>query len=114
MTETKPPVDQDFLSEMSGGDVVVEKDLFDTYSESCKENLAKMERAMKSGDENDWFIAAHSLKGASASIGAFDLSKIFDYAQTHKEENLVQKQEVIKKIRIELKLVIEFFKQKSA
>lgn len=113
MPEARKVVDQDFLSEMSGGDVAIEKDFFSTFAESCKENLAQMERAMKNSDENAWFIASHSLKGASASIGAFDLSKIFDYAQTHKEEGLIQKQEVLKKIRDELELVSEFFKQKS-
>lgn len=113
MSETKSPIDQNFLSEVSGGDLSIEKEIFDTFFESCNKLLTQMEQAMKSGDANDWHLCAHSLKGASGSVGAFDLSNLFGYAQEHPKETLEQKQEVLKKIKAELGLVTEFTKTKK-
>ena len=60
---------------------------------------------------NSWYMASHAFKGAAASIGAFDLSKILEYAQKHPEENYEQKTELLKKIKDELALVIKFINE---
>ncbi len=70
-----------------------------------------MEDAIKDGDNNFWYMAAHAFKGASASIGAFDLSKVLEHAQRHPEDNIEQKSDILKKIRDEFQLVLEFINE---
>lgn len=113
MTENKSPVDEEFLAELVGDDPEFEKELFDIFLKSCDKNLSQMEQAIRSNEDNTWYTSAHSLKGAASSIGAFDLSKLFEYGQKHPEESPEQKQELLKKIRAELALVSNFIKQKN-
>jgi HPt (histidine-containing phosphotransfer) domain-containing protein len=56
-------------------------------------------------------MASHAFKGASASIGAFDLSKILEHAQKHPEDNVEQKTETLNKIRDEFRLVLDFINE---
>lgn len=104
-------IDMEFLRSIIENDAEFEKELFVIFSENVHRNMAKMEDAIKSGDNNSWYMASHAFKGAAASIGAFDLSKILEYAQKHPEETVEQKNEVIKKIREELQLVLKFINE---
>lgn len=108
MAEIRTPIDLSYLTELSQEDASFEQDLFSDFLGSCKNYLAQMEQAVKDSNNDLWYKSAHSLRGASASVGAFDLSKLFDYAQNHK-----QKLELMKKIEDELKLVSEFIKKRG-
>jgi HPt (histidine-containing phosphotransfer) domain-containing protein len=107
----KRAIDTEFLRSIIENDIEFEKELFTIFSENAARNIGKMEEAIRSGDSNSWYMAAHAFKGASASIGAFDLSKILEYAQKHPEENLGQKNELLDKIREEFQLVLEFINE---
>lgn len=104
-------VDNDFLRSIVENDREFEKELFVIFSENVHRNSAKMEEAIKNNDNNSWYMAAHAFKGAAASIGAFDLSEILEYAQKHPEENAEQKTELMKKVREELRLILEFINE---
>ncbi len=104
----KQAVDMEFLKSIIDEDKEFEKELFQIFVENAKRNIAKMEEAMKLGDNNSWYMAAHAFKGASASIGAFDLSKILEYAQKHPEEDVNQKTDLLKKVNDEFSLVVSF------
>jgi signal transduction histidine kinase/DNA-binding response OmpR family regulator len=69
-TERLSPMDVSRLREISGGDAGVESDLIETFLESGEELLVAMETALRQGDGDGVRRAAHTLKGASANMGA--------------------------------------------
>ena len=105
------PIDIEFLRGIIDNDIGFEKELFAIFSENAYRNTIKLEDAIKSGDNNSWYMAAHAFKGASASIGAFGLSQILEYAQKHPEESAEKKLELMKKVRDEFRLVLDFFNE---
>ncbi len=107
----KKAIDMEFLRSIIENDIEFEKELFAIFVENAHRNVLKMEEAIRTNDNNSWYMAAHAFKGASASIGAFDLSKILEYAQKHPEDNNDNKLELIKKIKDELSVVIEFINE---
>ncbi len=109
--EVRKPIDVDFLRNVIGNDVEFEKELFGIFTDNSKRNIEKMEEAMKTSNDNSWYMAAHAFKGAAASVGAFDLSKILEYAQKHPEENYEQKTELLNKIKEELATVLKFINE---
>jgi HPt (histidine-containing phosphotransfer) domain-containing protein len=104
-------VDVEFLRSIIENDVEFEKELFAIFTDNAQRNVEKMEEAIKTSNDNSWYMASHAFKGASASIGAFDLSKILEYAQKHPEENYEQKTELLNKIKEELGEVIRFINE---
>ncbi len=110
----KNVIDVDFLRSIIENDFEFEKELFAIFAESAKQNLEKMENAVKSANDNAWYMSAHAFKGASASIGAFNLSKILEYAQKHPEENYEQKISLLKRIKEELVEVNKFINSEIA
>jgi HPt (histidine-containing phosphotransfer) domain-containing protein len=101
-------IDIEFLKNIIDNDIEFEKELFEIFLENARNNISKMEDAARDSDNNLWYMAAHAFKGAAASIGAFDLSKNLEYAQKHPEDNLVQKAEILRKIKEEFDLVRSF------
>ena len=104
-------IDVEFLRSIIENDVEFEKELFAIFIENAQRNVEKMEEAIKDSNDNSWYMASHAFKGASASIGAFELSKVLEYSQKHPEENYEQKTELLKKIKEELRLVIKFINE---
>ncbi|NBV07327.1 MAG: hypothetical protein EBS06_08885 [Proteobacteria bacterium] len=110
-SSVKKAIDVEFLRSIIENDVEFEKELFAIFTENANRNVEKMEDAIKSSNDNSWYMASHAFKGASASIGAFDLSRILEYAQKHPEENYEQKTELLRKVKEELALVISFINE---
>ena len=109
--QRKRAIDTEFLRSIIDNDIEFEKELFKIFSENAHRNINKMEEAVRDGDNNSWYMASHAFKGASASIGAFDLSKVLEYAQKHPEDNSEQKIETLKKIKEEFLLVLDFINE---
>ncbi len=105
---SKKAIDIEFLKSITGDDVSFEKELFILFLDSSKSNIIKMEKALAGSDNNGWYMASHALKGASASIGAFDLSKVLEYAQTHPKDEDKEKIRVLAEIKTELTRVETF------
>jgi HPt (histidine-containing phosphotransfer) domain-containing protein len=101
-------IDTDFLRDIIDNDFEFKKELFTIFIENAKKNITKLEEALKNQDNNLWYVSAHAFKGASASIGAFPLSKNLEYAQKHPEESIEEKQKTLEKIKAELNLVFDF------
>jgi HPt (histidine-containing phosphotransfer) domain-containing protein len=108
---SKKAVDIEFLKSITGDDVAFEKELFILFLDSSKSNILKMEKALADSDNNGWYMASHALKGASASIGAFDLSKVLEYAQTHPKDDDKDKVRVLTDIKKELTRVELFINE---
>lgn len=105
-------VDVEFLESIVDGDADFQKELFVIFVENAERNVKKMEEALKAGDNNAWYMSSHAFKGAAASIGAFDLSKVLEYAQKHPEDSEKVKTEIVDKVREELGAVLEFIDSK--
>lgn len=110
---TKVAIDTKFLREIVGDDKEFEKELFSIFSDNAHRNFVKMEDSIKSQDNNAWYMAAHAFKGAAASIGAFELSKLLEHAQQFPEESFDQKNELMKKIHEEFRLVLDFINEET-
>ena len=105
-------IDIDFLQSIVDNDFDFQKELFSIFIENAERNVAKMEEALSNLDNNSWYMSAHAFKGAAASIGAFKLSKVLEYAQKHPEDSLEVKNEIIEKVREELEYALEFIDSK--
>lgn len=108
---TNKAIDTDFLRSVIDNDVEFEKELFSIFIENANRNINKMEDSIKDGDNNSWYMASHAFKGSSASIGAFDLSKVLENAQRNPEGTNEEKTEILKQIREEFKNVSDFISQ---
>lgn len=102
-----PTMDMDFLKEMTSGDEAFKKELCLLFFDSANGNIAKMEKSLADNDNDLWCKASHSLKGASSSIGAFQMSKILKYAQEHSKENLKNKTKIFDDLKVEFAKVVE-------
>lgn len=114
MNVSKKAIDIEFLRGVIDNDREFEKELFAIFTENAERNIEKMENALKAADNNAWYMASHAFKGASASIGAFDLSRSLEHAQRHPEDSEKDKTQILEKIKQEYKLVVEFIKQEMA
>lgn len=110
-TIRKKVIDIEFLRDIIADDFEFEKELFAIFVENAHRNIEKMENAITNSDVNTWYMSSHAFKGAAASIGAFELSNVLEYAQKHLEENNQQKTELLNKIKTELQLVVEFINE---
>jgi HPt (histidine-containing phosphotransfer) domain-containing protein len=109
--KSKRAIDTEFLRSVIDNDIEFERELFKIFVENANRNMSKMEDAIKETDNNSWYMASHAFKGGSASIGAFDLSKVLEHAQKNPEANPQQKTETLKKVREEFLLVLNFINE---
>jgi len=112
LDDNKNSIDIDFLRKIIGNDLVFERELFEIFLDNSKYNIAKLDNALKSDDNNAWYMASHALKGSSASIGAFPLSKILEFAQKSSDIEIEKKVEIFHKIKEEFKRVEDYISQR--
>lgn len=77
-TRPAPVFDRDHLAQYTGGEPALEAELANLLKEQAERCIAAMENA---ADENTWRAAAHTLKGASRGVGAFELAEACDRAE---------------------------------
>ncbi|MGF1476948.1 MAG: Hpt domain-containing protein [Geminicoccaceae bacterium] len=73
MSQT-PIVDENHLASFTGGDPKAEQELWDLYLLTADSYLESLRQA--STEPEPWQRAAHSLKGASANMGAQDMARL--------------------------------------
>lgn len=105
------PIDLDFLKDVIGDDKDFERELCEIFVGNAAEYIAKMEETAQNGDSNAWYMASHAFKGASASIGAFPLSKILEVAQKSSEESSEVKGKILSEAKEEYAKVESFIKK---
>lgn len=64
------------LTEVTGGDTSINKELFDLYYSKFDEQIAQIEAAIKARDAILLKAVAHSAKGGSASMGLNKMAAI--------------------------------------
>jgi hypothetical protein len=108
LDDNKNPIDIDFLRKIIGNDLSFEKELFEIFLDNSKYNIAKLDKALKDEDNNTWYMASHALKGSSASIGAFPLSRVLEVSQKNSDLEIEKKIEIFQKIKEEFKKVEDY------
>jgi HPt (histidine-containing phosphotransfer) domain-containing protein len=103
-------IDIEFLRSIIENDVEFEKELFSIFVENANRNFAKMEETLGK-DNQGWYMSSHAFKGAAASVGAFELSRILEGAQKAMELPAEQKSQILAQAREEFKLVLEFINE---
>jgi HPt (histidine-containing phosphotransfer) domain-containing protein len=103
-------LDLEYLNSIIEDDKEFEKELFKIFIENSLKNIIKLEEAIANNDVNSWYMASHGFKGASSSIGAFELARNLDLAQKNLEETPERKKQMIIKIKEELDHVLHFLK----
>ena len=101
-------IDIKYLKSIIDDDKEFEKELFSIFFENALKNIEKLQESIASQDKNSWYMASHAFKGASASIGAFELAKILETAQKSLDANEESKIKIIEDIKKELASVKYF------
>jgi HPt (histidine-containing phosphotransfer) domain-containing protein len=103
--------DLEYLKSIIDDDQEFKKELFEIFFDNAQKNILKLQEAIDNKDKNLWYMKSHAFKGASASIGAFELAKILDHAQKNFEDSDQNKSIILDKIQEELTNVKEFYKE---
>lgn len=77
-TGSAPVFDREHLARYTSGDAALEAELFGLLKEQAERCLNAMQTA---ADGNAWRAAAHTLKGASRGVGAFELAEACQRAE---------------------------------
>ena len=79
MSDT-PLLDLEHLARYTGGEPVLEAELFALFSTQVESCVGQMEAAAA---DDSWLTAAHTLKGASRGVGAMSLADACAEAEKH-------------------------------
>jgi HPt (histidine-containing phosphotransfer) domain-containing protein len=112
MSDKKIVIDTEVLRKIIDYDREFEKELFQIFIENADFNIKKLETASKTNDNNLWYMASHALKGSSASIGAFPLSRVLEVSQKNSDLEIEKKIEIFQKIKEEFKKVEDYILQR--
>lgn len=107
-------IDIEFLRGIIENDKEFEKELFEIFVENAKKNIEKLEEAIVASDNDSWYMASHAFKGAATSVGAFDLAETLETAQQSPDENGSIKKEILKNIKDDFELVLNFINRNIA
>jgi signal transduction histidine kinase/DNA-binding LytR/AlgR family response regulator/HPt (histidine-containing phosphotransfer) domain-containing protein len=72
----EPPVDMSRMNDLTGGDPVMLNELAEMFYKQTTQQLKQIEDAVRAGDATQVRHVAHSCKGASATLGMTQLSKL--------------------------------------
>ena len=89
-TPSTPPLQIERLAEVSGGDVEFEKELLAEFLRTAPVLVENAAQAVATGDAPAALRAAHTLKGASGSIGAGPLAEASRFLEETCREGRVQ------------------------
>ena len=74
--QDQSPVDRAVLAEMCGGDDAFERRILGNFRQTTRADAARLKDAIATGDLVAITRVAHSIKGASRTIGAQDLAAV--------------------------------------
>jgi HPt (histidine-containing phosphotransfer) domain-containing protein len=90
------------LEAITGGDTGFEREVLEEYLQSAPRDVAKLRSAVAAGDAAATAAAAHSIKGASATIGAKGFAAIaLELEQAGKQKDLAGAPAVLARLEAE-------------
>lgn len=104
-----PRIDLTILRKSIGGDVELERELFEEFISSSGELIGELERtSIDTSKGEEWRQAAHALKGISLNLGASLLGDLSKQAQEGCEKDAEFKKSLLEKIHEEQQKVVDF------
>lgn len=80
-TERAGVVDLDHLNKYTGGDLAMNGEILRLFQKQATDMTLRLQACVEAGDNEGWFEAAHTLKGAAKGIGAFALAETVGEAE---------------------------------
>lgn len=108
VSDTLDPIDMEHFSMFTDGDKDEEKALFEMFFDQAYKSLDTLKNNCKDGENEEWRGAAHKLKGASANLGANQLSSVCAQAEKAFDKEEKDKQALFESIQTELEKVKKF------
>jgi HPt (histidine-containing phosphotransfer) domain-containing protein len=81
------PIVSGQLSEVSGGDAEVEREILSEFRGATQADAIALEQSLAEGDIDAVRRAAHRMKGASRMVGALDLALACEHLEKAAEDN---------------------------
>lgn len=108
MCPDSPSLNSERLKDMTEGDRDFLEELVMLYLEDADEQIAGIRAALESSDAKTLERRAHSLKGASANVGAERMREIaYEMEMAGKGEHLADAWSILERIQAELPRVAE-------
>jgi HPt (histidine-containing phosphotransfer) domain-containing protein len=112
MSQHAEPVDLTHLDRYTGGERAINEEVLRLFQNSCQDILAKLE-ALAADATNPvtarlWHEAAHTLKGASRGIGAFELADAAEEAEEGGSNDRLAVIASLEQLRIKSEPVLAF------
>jgi len=105
-------VDFERLRTVTGGDVELVRELVDTYVEDTEQRMCRLDQAIQSGVAAEVRIEAHSIKGASANMGADAVRDIaFRIEQMGAQESLDEASSALGQLRARFAVARDLFEK---
>lgn len=92
-------INMEYMSDVSGGDTDLERELIQLYIEQSDLNIEHLELNCVDGLSNEWVEAAHKLKGGSTSVGATQLQSLCAKAQDMNPATAEQRRNMLQEIK---------------
>ncbi len=109
---TLKPVDLDHLNTYTGGDKTLNCQILGLFDSQCHEIIEKLASLAEGGETDDsaknWREVAHSLKGASRGVGAFELGEIAAQAEKISLSNHMEVLETLERLKANAACVHQF------
>ena len=102
------PVDLSYLREITDGEKALERELFALFFTNTDHYLKGLSAHCIDGEDQDWRVLSHEMKGACASIGACKLADFCNTAQLQFEASATEKKAILGDITAELQVVKRF------
>ncbi|MBI3418628.1 MAG: Hpt domain-containing protein [Proteobacteria bacterium] len=90
------------LRKITGGDEMMESELFQVFLDSAQECLSILRETYGQGAENTWRGQAHAFKGISLAVGAVELGTLCKKAQENHLAPPEEKKKMLAAIEKEL------------
>lgn len=106
------PVDVDHLNGYTGGDRALNRQILGSFDSQCCEIIEKLadiaQGSETEGAAKNWREVAHSLKGASRGVGAFELGDIAAQAEKISLSNHREALEAVQRLKASAAQVHQF------
>src|SRR5580704_5249669 len=109
MSTNERPIDLVHLNSYTGGSRALNEEVLRLFETHCREMLEKLEEAAaQAAGGKAWLEAAHTLKGSSRGIGAFDLANAAAEAEKAPASDKAATLAVLEQLRIKSAAVLLF------
>lgn len=106
-------VDMEHFEMFTDGDPDEEKELLDMFFEQTDLSIHDLKESCANENDIMWKKAAHKMKGATANLGAYNLSAVCKKAEESFDQNRIEKEKMLADIIIGVASIKNFFENRA-